>query len=101
MSHSELAERWRNRCLVRPRARSDEVLEHDPEPDGAHKPDHDAEGGRQRNSLLLMAGEERSSKLALTGAHLARESEITPSSTKVRRELFEIALQEQILFAAK
>jgi hypothetical protein len=34
-------------------------------------PDHDAEGGRQRNSLLLMAGEERSSKL-LTGAQRAR-----------------------------
>ncbi len=50
-----------------------------------------------------MAGEERSSKL-LTGAQLARlarESEITPSSPKVRRELFEIALQEQILFAAR
>ena len=38
---------------------------------------------------------------AQPGAHLARESEITPSSPKVRRELFEIALQEQILFAAK
>jgi hypothetical protein len=36
-----------------------------------------------------------------TGAHLARESEITPSSPKVRRELFEIVLQEQILFAAR
>lgn len=34
-------------------------------------------------------------------AHLARESEITPSSPKVRRELFEIVLQEQILFAAR
>jgi hypothetical protein len=36
-----------------------------------------------------------------TGAHLARESEITPSLPKVRRELFEIVLQEEILFAAR
>ena len=39
--------------------------------------------------------------LALTGAHSARESEIAPSSPKVRRELFEIVLQEQIFFAAR
>jgi hypothetical protein len=39
--------------------------------------------------------------LAATGAHLARESEITPSSPKVRRELFQIVLQEQILLAAR
>jgi hypothetical protein len=32
---------------------------------------------------------------------LARESEITPSSPKLRRELFEIVLQEEILFAAR
>jgi hypothetical protein len=32
---------------------------------------------------------------------LARESEITPGSPKVRRELFEIVLQEQILLAAR
>ena len=36
-----------------------------------------------------------------TGAHSARESEIAPSSPKVRRELFEIVLQEQIFFAAR
>lgn len=45
-------------------------------------------------------------RAALTGArdrraHLARESEITPSSPKLRRELFEIVLQEEILFAAR
>jgi hypothetical protein len=40
-------------------------------------------------------------RAALTGAHLARKSEITPSSPKVRRELFEIVLQEQILLAAR
>ena len=40
-------------------------------------------------------------RLALTGAHLARKSEITPGSPKVRRELFEIVLQEQILLAAR
>jgi hypothetical protein len=31
----------------------------------------------------------------------ARKSEITPSSSKLRRELFEIILQEQILFVAR
>jgi hypothetical protein len=43
----------------------------------------------------------RGARWRITGAHLARESEITPSSSKVRRELFEIVLQEQILFAAR
>ena len=43
----------------------------------------------------------RAALTGATGGHLARESEITPSLSKVRRELFEIVLQEQILFAAR
>ncbi len=48
-----------------------------------------------------MSGRGAPSGRAQPGAHLARESEITPSSSKVRRELFEIVLQEQILLAAR
>jgi hypothetical protein len=93
---------FKTSAVVQPTARSVRLRRRSVEPKPAPLGGFRRLRGRSHRRLVLPLETARDRwRLALTGAHLARESEIAPSSPKVRRELFEIVLQEQILFAAR
>jgi hypothetical protein len=100
---------FKTSAVVQPTARSVRLRRRSVEPKPAPLGGFRRLRGRSHRRLVLPLETARDRwRLALTGAHwratgahLARESEITPSSPKVRRELFEIALQDYILIAAR